>query len=57
MDDINLIMGFTLVFIAVTVVFTRENPSALDALANWAACRSWGLKCAKAEAERRKEFA
>jgi hypothetical protein len=57
MGDINVVMGITLVFIATAVAFTRETPKALDMLADWAACRSYGLKCAKAEAQRRKEYA
>lgn len=55
MAEINTVMAFIILMAITAVVFVRENPSALDQLADWAACRSYGLKCAKAEAERRKE--
>ena len=56
-QSINTIMAFLILLAITAAIFVRENTSALDMLANWAACRSWGLKCVKAEAERRRETA
>jgi hypothetical protein len=53
MYELNMFLTFFAVAVLSAVVFVRENASALDALANWAAARSWGLKCAKVEYENR----
>ena len=49
-------MMLLLFFLAVVcgVLLLKEDANALDKLSDWAASRSYGLKCAKAEHEQRK---
>lgn len=54
-EDMNIVMSAIIILAASAAAFVRENPSALDQLADWASSRSWGIKCARAEAERRKK--
>jgi len=53
---LELNMMLLLFFLAVVcgVLLLKEDANALDKLSDWAASRSYGLKCAKAEHEQRK---
>lgn len=55
-NPINLILLLIILAIFCLVALLRESPKALDALADWAQSRSWGLKCAKVERDRRKHI-
>jgi hypothetical protein len=55
MYELNIVLAFFAVFVVCAFLAVRENESALDLLSNWAASRSWGLKCAKAEYKNRLE--
>lgn len=54
-NPINLILLLIIFGILCLVALLRESPGALDWLADWAQSRSWGLKCAKVERDRRKQ--
>ena len=55
MYELNMTLLMFALFIVCSFFFVRENEHALDLLSNWAASRSWGLKCAKAEYKNRLE--
>lgn len=49
MEELNMILLMFVITLACVIMFVRENTDALDQLADWAASRSYGLKCAHAE--------
>ena len=54
MQDVNIIMVMFIFTIVSVALFVRENDAALDQLADWAASRAYGIRCAKAEHQQRK---
>jgi len=55
-ESINAITSLAVVFGVCAVFITRETPAIRDRLAAWAASRSYGLKCARAEYEQRQRM-
>lgn len=54
MEDLNVVLLMIVFTFACVIMFVRENTDALDQLADWAASRSYGIKCARAEHVERK---
>lgn len=55
-SPINLILLLIILGVVCGIALLRESPKALDALTDWAQARSWGLKCARVERDRRKHI-
>lgn len=56
LEDINILLSGILTLAAFAAAFSRENPYVLDAIARWAASRAYGIRCAAAESERRRQL-
>jgi uncharacterized protein YybS (DUF2232 family) len=54
MLELNLLLFLFFLAVVCGLLLLKESETALDELADWAASRSYGLKCARAEHEQRK---
>ena len=54
MNDVNAILATLVLLAGIAAAAVRESPEALDSISRWAAARAWGIRCGRAEYERRK---